>query len=81
MADKKYGSPAEIMALPPAKLIAILEDSEASVYATAKACQRLAVVGDKTAVPALAALFTEPKGTGLRTTGSVLAKPLPRLLP
>lgn len=61
MVDEKYGSPAQIMALPPAKLIAILEDPKASVYAKAKACQRLAVVGDKTAVPALAALLADPQ--------------------
>jgi len=61
MVDEKYGSPAQIMALPPAKLIGILKDSNASVYARAKACQRLAVVGDKTAVPALAALLTDPQ--------------------
>jgi len=31
------------------------------VYAKAKACQKLAVVGDKSAVPALAALLTDPQ--------------------
>mgnify|MGYP001583437061 FL=1 len=61
MVDEKYGSPAQLMALPPAKLIAILKDPQASAYAKAKACQRLAVVGDKTAVPALAALLTDPQ--------------------
>ena len=61
MADEKYGSAAQIMALPPAKLIAILLEPNASVYARAKACQRLAVVGDKSAVPALAALLTDPQ--------------------
>jgi hypothetical protein len=61
MVDEKYGSPAQIMALPPAKLIAILTDPKASVYAKAKACQRLAVVGDKSAVPALAALLRDPQ--------------------
>jgi HEAT repeat protein len=57
MVDEKYGSPAQIMALPPAKLAAILKDPNGSVYAKAKACQRLAVVGDRAAVPALAALL------------------------
>lgn len=57
MVDEKYGSAAQMMTLPPARLIAILKDPEASVYAKAKACQRLAVVGDKTAAPALAALL------------------------
>jgi HEAT repeat protein len=61
MVDAKYGSPAQIMALPPARLIAILEDRGASVYAKAKACQQLAIVGDKAAVPALAALLTDPR--------------------
>ncbi len=61
MVDEKYGRPAEIMALDPARLIAILNDPEASVYAKAKACQRLAVVGEKTAVPALASLLTHPQ--------------------
>ena len=59
MVDEKYGSPAEIMALPAAKLVAILQDANASAYAKAKACQQLAVVGDKAAVPALAALLTD----------------------
>ena len=59
MKDEKYGTAAQIMALPPAKLVALLQDSGASVYAKAKACQRLAVVGDRTAVPALAALLTD----------------------
>ena len=60
MVDEKYGSAAEIMALAPAKLVAILK-ADASVYAKAKACQRLAVVGDKSAVPALAALLANPQ--------------------
>ena len=57
--DDKYGSAAEIMALPLPKLVGVLQDSGASVYAKAKACQRLAVIGDKTAVPALGALLGE----------------------
>ena len=61
MVDEKYGSSAEIMALEPARLIAILQEPGASVYAKAKACQRLAVVGDKSAVPALAALLADPR--------------------
>ena len=59
MVDEKHGTAAQIMALPPARLVAILKDPNASVYAKAKACQRLAVVGDKTAVPALAALLAD----------------------
>jgi len=61
MVDEKYGSAAQIMALPPAKLVAILKDPSASAYAKAKACQKLAVTGDKSAVPALAALLTDPQ--------------------
>jgi HEAT repeat protein len=61
MVDDKYGTAEQIMALPAAKLVAILRDENASVYAKAKACQRLAVVGDKSAVPALAALLAHPE--------------------
>ncbi len=43
----------------PSKLISILEDPASTVFQKAKACQRLAVVGDKQAVPALAALLTD----------------------
>ena len=35
----------EIMALEPAKLVAIVKDPAAGVFEKAKACQRLAVVG------------------------------------
>ena len=51
----------EITALPPAKLVEILGDPQASEFAKAKACQRLALVGDKNAVPALAALLGDAK--------------------
>jgi HEAT repeat protein len=61
LTDEKYGSASQIMALPLVKLIAVLQDPQASVYAKAKVCQRLAVVGDKTGVPALAALLTDPQ--------------------
>ncbi len=61
MVDEKFGTAAEIMALAPARLVAILKDPGASVYAKAKACQQLAVVGDRTAVPALAALLAHPQ--------------------
>jgi HEAT repeat protein len=61
MVDAKYGSAADIMAMPAPKAVAILRDSSASVYARAKACQRLAVVGDRTAIAPLAALLTEPQ--------------------
>lgn len=52
---------AEIMALEPARLIQILGNPEATVFAKAKACQRLAVIGTKEAVPALAALLAHPQ--------------------
>lgn len=55
MSDPKYGDAAAIRALPLAKLNALLTDSQASEYAKAKACQRLATVGDRTSVNALAA--------------------------
>jgi HEAT repeat protein len=61
MKDEKYGSPEEIMKLPAARLVAILKDPQASVYARAKACQRLAVIGDGSAAPALAPLLTDPQ--------------------
>src|SRR5688500_29458 len=37
------------------ELVAVLNASEANVFEKAKACQRLQVIGDKSAVPALAA--------------------------
>ena len=43
-----------------AHLIAVLS-SDASLFDKAKACQRLAVLGDQAAVPALAALLGHPK--------------------
>jgi HEAT repeat protein len=61
MKDEKYGTAAQIMALPLPKLVALLNDPRASVYAKARACQRLAVIGDRTAVPALGSLLTDPQ--------------------
>lgn len=61
MKDDKYGGAGEIMSLPSGKLVAILRDPGASVYVKAKACQRLAVVGDRSAVPALAPLLVDPQ--------------------
>jgi len=61
MVDEKYGSAEQIMALPPARLVALLKDPGGSVYAKAKACQRLAVTGDRTATQALAALLSHPE--------------------
>lgn len=52
---------AEIMALEPAKLRKILKNRKSSDLAKAKACQRLAVIGTKDAVPVLAAMLGDPK--------------------
>lgn len=52
---------AAVMKLEPPKLVQILSDPGATVFQKAKACQRLAVVGGQEAVPALAALLTDPK--------------------
>jgi HEAT repeat protein len=51
----------EIMARKPAELVEILKNPQASTFEKAKACQRLAVVGTKDAVPALAALLSDEK--------------------
>ena len=52
---------AEITAMPQAMLLALLGDPRAPEFAKAKACQRLAIVGNVGAVPALAALLADPK--------------------
>lgn len=49
----------EILSQEPAKLIAILQNPKAPVFEKAKACQRLAVVGTKDAIPALVALLPD----------------------
>lgn len=59
MKDEKYGSADQIMALPAAKLVTLLQDSGASTYAKAKACMRLAVAGGTSAVPAIAPLLAD----------------------
>ena len=59
MTDPKYGTVEQIMGLPPANLVGILRDAGATEYAKAKACQRLAVVGDATAATALAPLLPD----------------------
>jgi HEAT repeat protein len=51
----------EIMARKPAELVEILKNPNTSTFEKAKACQRLAVVGTKDAVPALAALLSDEK--------------------
>lgn len=52
---------ADIMKMDSAGALGVLKDPGSSEFAKAKACQRLAVVGDETAVPALAALLGDPK--------------------
>ena len=52
---------APILSLPPAKLVEILDSADASLFQKAKACQRLAVIGDATAVPGLARLLDDPQ--------------------
>ncbi len=51
----------EILARTPAQLVETLKNPAASVFEKAKACQRLAVVGTKDAIPALAALLPDEK--------------------
>ena len=51
----------EIMAKKPAELIEILKDSNSTQFEKAKACQRLALVGTKDAIPALVALLPDEK--------------------
>ena len=51
----------EIMARPAAELVELIENPSASTFEKAKACQQLAVVGTKDAVPALAALLPDEK--------------------
>jgi HEAT repeat protein len=57
MTDPKYGSATQIMALPATRLAALVSDPNATVFAKAKACQRLAITGDGNAVPAVAKLL------------------------
>jgi len=52
---------ARLMKLDSAALVAILKNPASTEFEKAKACQRLASVGTKDAVPALAALLTDPK--------------------
>ncbi len=63
--DREKTEPREtaekIMTLDEKKLIKILKSSKSTQFAKAKACQRLAVIGTKQAVPALSALLADPK--------------------
>jgi HEAT repeat protein len=47
--------------LSPSELVQLLKDPQATVFQKAKSCQRLAVVGNRDAVPALAALLKDEK--------------------
>ena len=49
------------MALPSADLVKLLNDPNAGEFAKSKACQRLAVVGNESAVPALARLLGDTR--------------------
>jgi len=44
-----------------AKLVAVVKSADASVFDKAKACGRLAIIGDESSVPALADLLTDEK--------------------
>lgn len=51
----------EIMAKPAAELVELVRSPDASAFEKAKACQRLAIVGTKDAIPALVALLADEK--------------------
>ena len=50
----------DIMKLDASGALRVLTDADSNEFAKAKACQRLGVVGDEAAVPALAALLGDP---------------------
>ncbi len=60
LADTPHSAGA-IMRMATPELVAILKDGESPEFAKAKACQRLAVVGDESAVPAVAALLVDDR--------------------
>lgn len=62
---------ASIMQLDSPQLVAILKDPKATVFQKSKACMRLAMVGTKDAVPALAALLTDPQFSHMARFGLV----------
>jgi HEAT repeat protein len=51
----------KIMSMDSPQLVAILKDPSATEFQKMKACQRLAVVGTRDAVPVLAAMLDDPK--------------------
>lgn len=58
--ESKSFEAAAIMQLPQEQLVQLLKEPTASDFEKAKACQRLAVIGDSRAVTALAALLSNP---------------------
>jgi hypothetical protein len=52
---------AKIMAMDSPQLVQILKDPGSTLFQKVKACQRLAMVGSKEAVPVLAALLPDPQ--------------------
>lgn len=60
---------AKLWKISSAELVAVLKDPDSSVFERAKACQRLGVVGDASAVPALAKLLGDPKLSHYARTG------------
>lgn len=61
----------KIMSMDSPQLVKILKDPAATEFQRMKACQRLAVVGTKDAVPALAAMLSNPKMAHYARTGLV----------
>jgi len=59
----------KIMAMASPQLVQILKDPGSTSFQKAKACQRLAVVGAKEAVPVLAALLSDPQLAHYARTG------------
>jgi HEAT repeat protein len=51
----------QIMAQTPAQLVELLKNPKASIFEKAKACQQLAIVGNKDAISALVALLPDEK--------------------
>lgn len=65
---------ADIMSQSEAQLLAILNDTKSAIFVKAKACQRLAVVGTRQAVPVLAKLLADAR---LNTYARYALQPIP----
>jgi HEAT repeat protein len=61
MQNQNQDRAAEIMSMGEAQALGILRNAESTFFEKAKACQRLAVVGTKAAVPALGPLLSDAK--------------------